>query len=97
MTTIKTPIQKIEANNVDEKIENALKKATNEGNAYTILGLMIDIFGVKEKDIHNKSFSDWPGDLPTLYSRINRKLNKLNKEKKVEKQKYGKAYHYWWK
>ncbi len=97
MTTIKTPIKKIKENNVLEKIEKVLKKALKEGNAYTISGLMIDAFGVKEKDIHNKPFSDWPEGLPLLYSKIMRNLDKLNEENKVEKTKYGRAYHYWWK
>ena len=97
MTTKKTPIKTIKNDNVEEKIKSTLKKAREEGDAYTIAGLMIDAFGVKERDIHNKSFSDWPKGLPTMYTRIRVTLEKLVNEDRVIKEKYGKAYHYWWK
>lgn len=92
---IKVPVKKIRKENVCEKVEKTLKN--DPENAYTIMGLMIENFGVKEEEILGKSFSDWPKEYPTLYSRIRRCLDELVEKNKIDMTKDGKAYVYWWK
>lgn len=91
--TIKTPIKEINQEKpVIEIVEEKLKSDKN--NAYTISGLMVECFGVKESDI-NQPFRDWKTGQPALYSRIRVALDKLIEEGKVKKGKKGKAIHYW--
>lgn len=73
----------------------ATKLSLDRENAYTIAGLMIECFGVKESDI-DKSFSLWKKGDPRLYSRIRKALDRLTKEGKIKQAKRGRAVHYWW-
>lgn len=68
----------------------------NPDKAYAIVGIMTHNFGVKEKEIDNKPFSEWAKGQPTLYSGIRRSLDKLIAQKKVKQKKYGRAIVYWW-
>lgn len=81
-------------NSIEDTVRKTLKKDLK--NAYTILGLMVDEFGIKESDIASKSFNLWKKGLPTMYTKIRLALEKLVKEGKVKKQKVGKAQLYWW-
>lgn len=93
--TKKTPVKELRTGSkpVQEIVEQTLMN--DKDNAYTIGGIMIEAFGVKEKDI-NKSFKDWPKGLPTLYTRIRIALKKLEEQGKIKQTKQGKAVHYWW-
>lgn len=92
--TRKVPVKEMEREKpVMETIENRLK--SDRDNAYTIAGLMIECFGVKEEDI-DKSFSKWKKGDPTLYSRIRKALDVLTKQGKIKQAKRGRAVHYWW-
>jgi len=92
--TIKIPVKEItQERPVIEIIEEKLK--SDKGNAYTILGLMIECFNAKERDI-NQPFRNWKRGQPTLYSRIRVALDKLVNQGKVKKAKKGKAMHYWY-
>lgn len=92
--TRKTPVKELEREKpVMETIEHKLR--SDKDNAYTIAGLMIECFGVKESDI-DKSFSLWKKGDPTLYSRIRKTLDKLTKQGKIKQVKKGRAVHYWW-
>ena len=92
--TIKIPVNKIKKDDELKLIEEKLRK--DPANAYTIQGIMVEVFGVKESEIHGKSFSDWKKGLPTLYSKVRRALERLEKDKKVKSAKHGKARVYWW-
>lgn len=92
--TRKIPVKEIEREKpVVETIEHKLK--SDRENAYTIAGLMIECFGVKEGDI-DKSFSKWKTGDPRLYSRIRKALDKLTTQGKIKQAKKGRAVHYWW-
>lgn len=91
---IKIPVESVEKEDVCTKVEEALKK--DKENAYTISGLMIEVFRVKKDDIENKPFSAWKKGLPTLYSRIGNCLRKLEKTGKVKSRKHEKAFVYWY-
>lgn len=93
--TVKIPVKEVEGKEtVYETIERILKSDKN--NAYTIGGLMITAFGVKESEIRGKSFSQWRKGLPTLFTRIRLSLVKLVREGKVNQIKKGRAVVYWW-
>ena len=91
---IKVPVKNVEKEDICSTVEETLKKDSK--NAYTIAGLMIDVFNVKKEDIENKSFSSWKKGLPTMYSRIGNCLRKLEKVGKVKSRKHGKAFVYWY-
>lgn len=91
---IKVPVKEIGRDNVYEKVKRKLM--TDADNAYTVSGLVIEIFNVNKKQIENKPFRDWPAGLPTVYSRIRTSLNKLVKQNLVKTTKHGRAWVYWW-
>jgi len=66
--------------------------------AFTIYGLMIQLFGTKEVNI-NDNFSGWNEKDKTLYNKIRRILDDLMQDGKVECVKQGKKFrgNYWWK
>jgi len=93
--TIKVPVKDVEGKEtVCEIVEKTLKG--DRTNAYSIGGLMITCFGVKEAEINGKSFSQWRKGLPTLYTQVRLCLIKLVKENKVSQRKKGRAMVYWW-
>ena len=91
---IKVPVKDIEKGDIENKILDKLKN--NPTDAYTISGLMIEIFNVKEQDISNKPFSNWKKGQPTLYTKIRLTLEKMLKKEIIKKAKHEKAYVYWW-
>jgi len=92
--TIKIPRSKLENGNVYDKVKAHLRK--NPKDAYTTMGLMIELFGANEKDL-NAPFKDWPEGMPSLYTRIRLSLEKLKTEKLIDSKKHGKAYFYFWR
>lgn len=92
--TIKIPVRELKEMDACGKVTQKLKE--NSENAYTISGLMVEVFGVKEKDIHNKSFGDWAKGLPSLYTRIRICLEKLQKQGRIKSTKHSKAMMYYW-
>lgn len=93
--TKKIPVKEVEGTETTcETVERTLIE--DKGNAYTISGLMVDAFGVKESDIYNKPFSQWKSGQPSLYTRIRLCLGTLVKEGKVKQRKKSKAMLYWW-
>lgn len=93
--TIKVPIKEVEKTEpVIEKLEKFLKN--DKENAYTIGGLMITAFGVKESQIRGKSFGQWDPGLPTLFTQVRLSLVKLVREGKLKQKKSGRAMVYWW-
>ncbi len=94
MMTKKIPVDQIREMSIEDTVRETLKN--DPKNAYTILGLMVDKFGIKESDIASKPFNQWKKGLPTMYTKIRLALEKLVKEGKVRKQKVGKAQAYWW-
>ena len=91
---IKIPVKTLEKEDICAKIENVLQK--DKDNAYTISGLMIEVFKIRKEDIENKPFSAWRNGLPTLYSRISRCLRRLEKLGKIKSTKHEKAFVYWY-
>lgn len=84
-----------ESNN-DDVYANVRRLLMNDKeNAYTISGIMIQRFGVKESSI-NAPFKFWDKGLPSLYSTIRHCMNNLVQQNLVKKVKDGKAYHYYW-
>ena len=94
MMTKKIPVDQIRENSIEDTVRETLKN--DPKNAYTILGLMVDKFDIKESDVASKPFNLWKKGLPTMYTKIRLALEKLVKEGKVKKQKVGKAQLYWW-
>lgn len=93
--TIKVPVKEVEGKEtVCETVERTLQK--DKDNAYTIGGLMITAFNVKESEIRGKSFSEWRKGLPTLFTQIRLCLQKLVRENKINQRKKGRAVVYWW-
>lgn len=92
---VKVQVKEVEGSeNVCQKVLNTLE--SDSANAYTVGGLMIEKFGVKEKDIDGLSFKDWKPGHPTLYSRIKKCLERSVVAGRVKKAKHGRAYVYWW-
>ncbi|MCL5089963.1 MAG: hypothetical protein M1382_02205 [Candidatus Marsarchaeota archaeon] len=90
----KKPVKDIRTNRpIITVVEELLKK--DKKNGYTVAGIMMDCYNVKESQI-NKSFNKWDKGLPTLYTRIRRTLKDLIKQGKVKASKDGKAVWYWW-
>lgn len=92
--TKKIPVKELQTKDTYSRILEQLR--SDPENAYTISGLMIDVFGVKEKDIKNKPFSYWPKGVPSLYTRIRLCLEKLQKNGYVKSMKHGRAWVYHW-
>jgi hypothetical protein len=94
--TITVPVKSLleEKETVCEIVEKTLKN--DPENAYTLAGLLITSFDVKESEIKGKSFSQWRKGLPAKYVKVKSCLNKLVEEKKVNQRKRGRAVVYWW-
>ena len=97
--TISVPVSKLKILDHKEVVEEHLYR--NKGKAYTIGGLMVEAFGIKQGAIQNKPFSEWGedkelGKLPSLYSSLRRILEKGVKEKWAIKVKQGSKYLYYW-
>ena len=88
------PVSEIKKNNVEDIVKAILSK--DKANAYSIMGLMVEGFGVAEDDLNGKPFSQWKPGYPTLYTKIRLTLQRLVKEGKLESRKNGKAVVYWW-
>jgi len=91
--TIKIPRSKLENGDVYEKVTEHLRK--NPKDAYTIGGLIVELFGANPKDL-NAPFKDWPKGMPSLYTRIRLALERLKTEKLVDSKKHGRAFFYFW-
>jgi|WetSurMetagenome_2_1015567.scaffolds.fasta_scaffold298683_1 hypothetical protein len=91
--TIKVPVDEVEES-IDERITGHLK--SNQKFAYTISGLMVELFGYKPEDL-DASFKDWSKGAPSQYTRIRIALERLKKERKIEAKKQGRRVLYWWK
>lgn len=91
---IKVPIKDLDKEDVCLKVEDFLKE--DRKNAYTVSGIMVEKFGVKSEDIDNKSFSRWKNNLPALYGKIYRCLQRLVKEGKVNLRKHERAWVFWY-
>ena len=91
---IKIPIREVQEEDFCSKVEKALGE--DKENAYTVNGLMIEIFKVKKEDIENKAFKDIKKELVALYSKITRCLRRLESLGKVKSKKHGKAFVYWY-
>ncbi|MDE1865696.1 MAG: hypothetical protein KGH94_03630 [Candidatus Micrarchaeota archaeon] len=89
----KLPVNEIKKSGVPDKISAQLQH--DRTNGYTIAGLMMDCYNIRESQI-NKSFRLWESGLPTLYTQIRLTLEKLVREGKAEKAKRGRAVYYWW-
>jgi len=91
--TIKISRNELEDGNTYDRVKEHLQK--NSKDAYTIMGLMVELFGVNAKDL-NGPFKDWPKGMPSLYTRVRLALEKLKAEKLIDSKKHGKAYFYFW-
>lgn len=91
---IKVPVKDLKKENVGRMIEEKLKGDIE--HAYTITGLLVELFNIKMTDIENKSFRDWPKGIPTKYTKIRLHLEKLVRSGLVEKNMDGRAGVYWW-
>jgi hypothetical protein len=91
--TIKIPRSELENGDVVDKIGEQLRR--NSKDAYTIMGLMVEVFGI-DKERLNGPFSNWPNGAPSLYTRIRLALEKLKKESVINSRKQGKAVFYYW-
>jgi hypothetical protein len=78
----------------EKKIIEFLK--SNVGKAYSIQGILVNVFNVKEEDIKGVSFCDMKAGLPTLYSRIRATLKRLVISGNVKMGKSEKAFFYYW-
>jgi len=92
--TIKIPRSKLENGNVYDKVKERLQK--NPKDAYTIMGLMVELFGANPENL-NAPFMHWPEGMPSLYTRIRLALEKLKAEKLIDSKKHGRAYFYFWR
>jgi hypothetical protein len=92
--TIKIPRSQLEGESTHDKIREYLQK--NSKDAYTIMGLMVELFGAKAEDL-NGPFKDWSEGMPSLYTRVRLALEKLRAEKLIDSKKHGKAYFYFWR
>ena len=92
---IKVPIKTLEKDDIYSKVKETLQE--DPENAYTIGGMMVQSFGVKQSDIENKPFSAWKKGQPTLYGRVDRILRRLVKEGKANNRKHERAMVYWYK
>lgn len=91
---IKVPVSELEKSNVCEIVRKTLESDSN--NAYTIMGLMVEKFGVKENEILGKPFSQWKRGYPTMYTRIRKCLEQLKEKGLLKSKKHEKAEVYWW-
>ncbi len=77
-----------------ERIRNHLQN--NRKNAYTRVGLMVEVFKYKKEEL-DAAFKDWSKEALSQYTRIRRALAKLEEEELIESIKEGKNLIYWWK
>jgi len=92
--TIKIPKSELETESTYEKVKAHLKK--NPDDAYTRIGLMVEIYKRKPEDL-NAPFRDWPEGAPSQYTRIRLALERLKDERLIDSKKQGKKFLYWWK
>jgi hypothetical protein len=92
--TIKIPRRELETEDTYEKVRAHLKK--NPDDAYTRIGLMVEIYKHNPVDL-NAPFREWPEGAPSQYTRIRLALEKLKSEGLVDSKKQGKKFLYWWK
>ncbi len=93
--TRKKSVKEIKANRpVCETVEEKLK--SDPDNGYTIQGLMIECFNVKEDDMDGKPFGMWKKGLPSLYTRVRTCLERGVEEGRINKTKQSRAGLYWW-
>ena len=72
----------------DDEIAKFLIKRAER--AYTTRGIMHELYGVATAEMQG-SWSVWPRNLPTLYGRVNRALERLRKTSRITKTRKGKA------
>jgi len=92
--TIKIPIEKLETEDTYDRVKVHLKRNSKE--AYTRIGLMVEIYGYKPEDL-NAPFRDWPDGTPNQYRKIVSALEELKNEGLINSKKQGKKFLYWWK
>jgi len=92
--TIRVPLDEVQEDSVYDKVVTHLK--SNPKFAYTIGGLIVELYGYKAEDL-NAPFKDWPKGAPSQYTRVRLSLEKLKKEGLVEAKKQGRKVLYWWK
>jgi len=68
----------------------------NKNKAWTVVGLMIEKFGITSFQQGSKPFNEWKRDDVKLYNDITKRLNGLVDEGKVLKRKVGKPNFYLW-
>jgi len=99
--TLKIPISKVNKKNptrVYEIVKETLREDSK--NAYTVMGIMVEKFGVKKSDLEGKSWRQWPKKPFShvyLYQKIRKSLRRLEKEGRIETAKEGMSFVYWWK
>jgi hypothetical protein len=79
---------------VADQVKDFLKK--NQTEAYTVMGMMVELFGARPKDM-NGAWATWPKGLSNTYNKVRRSLDQLIKTGLVDKKKKGKAFYYLWK
>ncbi len=92
--TIKMKKADLDSAGPDEEIARFLTKHADD--AYTIRGIMHELYEVATADMQDK-WSVWPHGLPSLYSRVNRALERLRKAGKITKTRKGRADFWAWK
>lgn len=97
--TIKVPVSEITGVDFCEKIEDKL--FSDKKNAYTVCGIMVDVFGVKPELFENKPFKEWKedpkyGKTTTMYSKIRNCLTRSVKKGVILTKRQGKKDLYWW-
>jgi hypothetical protein len=92
--TIKVPLNEVQEDSVYDKVLTHLK--SNPKFAYTIGGLLVELYGYKAEDL-NAPFKDWPKGAPSQYTRIRLALEKIKKEGRIETKKQGRKVLYWLK
>lgn len=92
--TIKLPVKELERTSVCDKVMETLR--SDPHNAYTLMGLLVVRFEVKEHEILGKPFSQWRKGIPSLYGKIKWCLDRAVNENRVIRKKRGKAVFYWW-
>ncbi len=91
--TKKVPVTEVEGDSVEDVVLRTLRE--DPTNAYTIMGIMVEKFGVKESEVNGKPFSQWKKGYPSLYTKIRIALQRAAREGKVQSKKHGKAVVYW--
>lgn len=92
--TVKVPIDEIQDKPVIDEVKGHL--ASNPKFAFTISGLLVELYGYKAEAL-NAPFKEWPAGAPSQYTRVRLALEKLKKEGIISAKKQGKKVLYWWK